>query len=450
MIVEAAAQFAAGGGKSNTPTQEEAGRSEKGDALTMKNGKWKLGLTTQIFLGLILGVLFGHLFPALAVDLKPIGDMFIRMIKMIVVPLIFSSLIMGIAGTGDFKKLGRLGLKSIIWFEAATTLALVVGLTVVNVFEPGQGLQITATDATAVTAASKKSIDMSHMLINIVPTNVVDAAARGDMLQIIMFSVFFGVAAAAVGSKGEPVVKVAVSIAEVMFQFTSYVMRLAPIGVFALIGFTVGKFGLGMLVPLAKLIGSLYFALIVFVLLVLTIASLLIRVNFFHLLRALKEPLLIAFSTASSEAALPVAMTKLEKFGVPKHIVTFVLPTGYTFNLDGSTLYSALAVVFIAQVYNIDFPLTTQLLMVLTLMLSTKGIAAVPGASLIVIAGTAAAFGLPVEGIAIILGVDRILDMARTACNLIGNCIASVVVARWEHELPDEQLAVAYAQQYDD
>ena len=302
MIVEAAAQFAAGGGKSNTPTQEEAGRSEKGDALTMKNGKWKLGLTTQIFLGLILGVLFGHLFPALAVDLKPIGDMFIRMIKMIVVPLIFSSLIMGIAGTGDFKKLGRLGLKSIIWFEAATTLALVVGLTVVNVFEPGQGLQITATDAAAVTAASKKSIDMSHMLINIVPTNVVDAAARGDMLQIIMFSVFFGVAAAAVGSKGEPVVKVAVSIAEVMFQFTSYVMRLAPIGVFALIGFTVGKFGLGMLVPLAKLIGSLYFALIVFVLLVLTIASLLIRVNFFHLLRALKEPLLIAFSTASAPA----------------------------------------------------------------------------------------------------------------------------------------------------
>ena len=227
-------------------------------------------------------------------------------------------------------------------------------------------------------------------------------------------------------------------------------MKLAPIGVFALIAYTVGKFGLGMLIPLAKLIFSLYFALVAFVLIVLMSASAVIRVNFFQLLRAIKEPILIAFSTASSEAALPLAMEKLEKFGVPKHIITFVLPTGYTFNLDGSTLYSALAVVFIAQVYNIDFPLSKQILMVITLMLSTKGIAAVPGASLIVIAGTAAAFGLPVEGIAIILGVDRVLDMARTACNLIGNCVAAVVVARWENELPDEVLKLAYTKNYDD
>jgi proton glutamate symport protein len=409
-----------------------------------------MGLTTQIFIGLILGVIFGYAFPKYAVELKPVGDMFIRMIKMIVVPLVFSSLVMGIAGTGDFKKLGRLGAKAILWFEIATTLALIVGLLVVNVFQPGVGVNVAASAGADAAAAAKKTIDMTQMLVNIVPTNIIDAMGRGDMLQIILFSTFFGVAAAAMGAKGKPVVDMCVSVAEIMFKFTWYVMKLAPIGVFALIAFTVGKFGLGMLIPLAKLIGSLYFALVAFVLLVLAGASLVIRVNFFHLLRALKEPILIGFSTASSEAALPIAMEKLEKFGVPKHIITFVLPTGYTFNLDGSTLYSALAVVFIAQVYGIPFDLSQQILMVLTLMMSTKGIAAVPGASLIVIAGTAAAFGLPVEGIGIILGVDRILDMARTACNLIGNCVAAVVVARWEKELPDEVLQVAYAQNYDD
>ncbi|MBP2637407.1 MAG: gltT 1 [Firmicutes bacterium] len=409
-----------------------------------------IGLTTQIFLGLILGVIFGYVFPKYAVELKPIGDMFIRMIKMIVVPLVFSSLVMGIAGTGDFKKLGRLGVKSILWFELATTLALIVGLLVVNVFQPGVGVNVVGADAGAAATAAKKTIDMTQMLVNIVPTNVVDAMARGDMLQIIVFSTFFGVAAAAMGAKGKPAVDMCISVAEIMFKFTFYVMKLAPIGVFALIAFTVGKFGLGMLIPLAKLIGSLYFALIFFIAIIVAGATLVLRVNFFHLIRALKEPMLIGFSTASSEAALPLAMEKLEKFGVPKHIVTFVLPTGYTFNLDGSTLYSALAVVFIAQVYGVPFDLSQQILMVITLMLSTKGIAAVPGASLIVIAGTAAAFGLPVEGIGIIMGVDRILDMARTVCNLTGNCIAAVVVARWEKELPDEVLQVAYAQSYED
>ncbi|EAX47023.1 sodium:dicarboxylate symporter [Thermosinus carboxydivorans Nor1] len=415
----------------------------------VKKGKG-MGLTTQIFIGLFLGIIFGYVFPQYGQQLKPVGDMFIRMIKMIVVPLIFSSLIMGIAGTGDFKKLGRLGAKAIIWFEVATTAALIVGLAVVNIFKPGVGVSVSGVDAGAAAAAAKKSIDMMQMVVNIVPTNIVDAMARGDMLQIVFFSTFFGVAAAAMGPTGEPVVKLAHSVAEIMFKFTWYVMKLAPIGVFALIAFTVGKFGLGMLIPLAKLILSLYLALLLFIFVVLMGASAILRVNFFHLMRAIKEPILIAFSTASSEAALPLAMEKLEKFGVPKHIVTFVLPTGYTFNLDGSTLYSALAVVFIAQVYGVPFELPQQLLMVLTLMLSTKGIAAVPGASLIVIAGTVAAFGLPVEGVAIILGVDRILDMGRTVCNLIGNCVAAVVVARWEKELPDEVLQVAYSRSYDD
>jgi proton glutamate symport protein len=414
-----------------------------------KTEKKGIGLSAQIFIALILGVVFGYIFPVYGQALKPIGDAFIRMIKMIVVPLIFSSLIMGIAGTGDFKKLGRLGAKAILWFEIATTLALFVGLVVANVFQPGAGVAMAVgADVGSAATAAKKTIDMTQMMVNIVPTNVVDAMGRGDMLQIIFFSCFFGVAAAAMGEKGKPVVTLAISVAEIMFQFTNYVMKLAPIGVFALISFTVGKFGLGMLIPLAKLIGSLYFALIFFLFLLMLFTSLILRVNFYHVLRALKEPMLIAFSTASSEAALPIAMEKLEEFGIPKHIVTFVLPTGYTFNLDGSTLYSALAVIFIAQVYNIPFPIETQLVMLLTLMMSTKGIAAVPGASLIVIAGTAAAFGLPVEGIGIIMGVDRILDMARTVCNLTGNCVAAVVVARWEKELPDEVLQAAYARDY--
>ncbi|MPL69055.1 Proton/glutamate-aspartate symporter [bioreactor metagenome] len=412
--------------------------------------KKSMGLTTQIFLGLILGAIFGYLFPTYGAALKPVGDIFIRMIKMIVVPLIFSSLIMGIAGTGDFKKLGRLGAKALIWFEVATTIALFVGLLVVNVIQPGAGVAMaTGADTTVVATAAKKSVDMLQMIINIFPTNAIDAAARGDMLQIILFSCFFGVAAAAMQEKGRPVVELATSVAEVMFKFTHYVMCLAPIGVFAMIAFTVGKFGLAMLIPLAKLVGSLYFALVLFILLLACFATLVLRVNFFQLLRAIKEPALIAFSTAASEAALPIAMEKLEKFGVPKHIVTFVLPTGYSFNLDGSTLYSCLAVIFVAQMYQIDLPLATQLLIVVTLMLSTKGIAAVPGASIIVIAGTVAAFGLPVEGVAIILGVDRIMDMARTCCNVIGNCVAAVVVARWEGELPDEVLAEAYAKSYE-
>lgn len=412
--------------------------------------KGGLGISAQIMIGLVLGIVFGYMFPEYGQKFKPIGDAFIRMIKMIVVPLIFSSLIMGIAGAGDFKKVGRLGAKALIWFELATTVALLVGLVVANVFQPGVGVALTAGDAKAATEAAKKSIDFAQVMLEIIPTNIVDGAAKGSMLQIVFFSTFFGVAAASMGKAGEPVVKLSISVAEIMFKVTWYVMKLAPLGVFALIAYTVGKFGLGMLIPLAKLIFSLYFALIVFVLMVMVSAAIVFKFKFFQLLRAIKEPIMIAFSTASSEAALPLAMEKLEKFGVPKHIVTFVLPTGYTFNLDGSTLYSALAVVFIAQIYNIDFPIATQLLMLGTLMMSTKGIAAVPGASLIVIAGTAVQFGLPAEGIGIILGVDRILDMARTACNLVGNCVAAVVVARWEKELPDEVLAHAYTLNYDE
>jgi len=408
--------------------------------------KFKMpGLAAQIFIGLVLGIVVGALLPEFGKQLEPLGDVFIRMIKMIVVPLIFSSLVMGIAGTGDFKKLGKLGGKSIIWFEFATTIALFVGLAMVNILQPGTGITIEVGDTSKIAAAAQKSIDHIAMLVNIVPSNIIDAMARNDMLQIIFFSCFFAVAAAGCGKEGHAIIDLAQSISHIMFKFTYYVMKVAPIGIFGAIANTVGTYGLGMLLPLGKLILSLYFTLIVFLVIIMVIAYFLTGVSMIRLVKAIREPLILAFSTAASEAALPIAMEKLEKFGVPKQVVSFVLPLGYTFNLDGSTLYSALATVFIAQVYGIDFPIETQLLMLLTLMISTKGWAAVPGASLIVIAGTAAAFGLPVEGIAIILGVDRVLDMARTACNVTGNCIASIVISRWEKSLPSEsELKILY------
>lgn len=404
----------------------------------------KVNLATMIFIGLLLGVVFGAAAPDWAKLMKPLGDVFIRMIKMVVVPLIFSCLVMGIAGTGDFKRLGRLGGKAILWFEFATSVALVVGLVVVNVVEPGVGVAIPAGGGADVAAAAAgKTIDHLQMLINIVPTNIVDAMARQDMLQIIFFASLFAIAAASCGKDGQTVIDLSKDVAHIMFKVTHYVVSLSPIGIFGAIAYTVGTYGLGVLLPLGKLVFSLYGALAIFLVIMIGLASAFTKVNIFRLIKQLKEPLILAFSTANSEAALPIAMEKLEKLGVPKHIVSFVLPLGYTFNLDGSTLYSALAIVFIAQVYGIPFPLGAQLLMLLALMISTKGIAAVPGASLIVIAGTAAAFGLPVEGIAIILGVDRVLDMARTCCNVTGNCIAAFVVARWEQEVSADALNTA-------
>lgn len=402
----------------------------------------KIGLSGWIGIGLLAGVIVGAIAPDFAKQLKPLGDVFIRMIKMIVVPLIFSSLIMGIAGTGDFKKLGRLGGKAILWFEIATTLALFIALFAVNITEPGVGVNLAATSGATdiVNKAASKQMDHVQMLVNIIPTNIIDAMARGDMLQIIFFSCLFAIAAASMGKEGKQIVDLSKSITHIMFQVTHYVMYISPIGIFGAIAYTVGAFGLEMLIPLLKLVLTLYAALIVFLALILGIASAFTKVNLFKLFLALKEPTILAFTTAASEAALPIAMEKLKKVGIPNHIVSFVLPLGYTFNLDGSTLYSALTVVFIAQVYGVPFPLEQQILMMITLMLSTKGIAGVPGGSLIVVAATSAAFGLPVEGLALILGVDRVLDMGRTVCNLLGNCIAAALVGRWEKEISAEDL----------
>ena len=399
--------------------------------------KRKIGLSTQILIGMAIGALVGYLFPDFGDKLKPVGDAFLRMIKMIVVPLIFSTLVMGIAGTGDFKKLGRLGGKAIIWFEFATTIALAIGLLVMNLAEPGVGVTLSASAANAshAAAASQHSVDLVDYAVHIVPSNIIDAMARQDMLQIIFFACFFGVAVAHIGEKGELIVDFCQSVAEAMFKVTAYVMHFAPLGVFAMIAYTVGSYGIAMLIPLGELIVAVAGATTLFICIVALIASAFTRINFFCVIHALKDILFLAFSTASSEAALPGAMKRLEALGVPKPIVTFVMPTGYSFNLDGSTLYSSAGILFIAQLYGIQMPLEQQLLVMVTLMLSTKGIAGVPGAGIIVVAATAAAFNLPTEGVAILLGIDRILDMIRTICNVCGNCMATVVVAFWEKDL---------------
>jgi proton glutamate symport protein len=389
-------------------------------------------LTTQILIGLIAGAVLGTVWPHAGVALKPLADAFLRMIKMIIAPLLFSTLVAGIAGAGDLKALGRIGLKAIIYFEVATTAALVIGLGLANLFKPGAGLTMPVGDTAAVTAIAKNSQTGWDIFLHLFPTSVVDAMARGDILQVVVFATFFGVALAALGPSGRPVLAVFESTAHVMFTFTSYVMVFAPVGVFAAIAATVGSRGLAILFTLGKLVALMYLGLALFVLIVIVGVSFLIGVPFLAFARAVREPCLIALTTASSEAALPKALQAMEGFGVPKNIVAFVLPLGYSFNLDGSTLYLSLASVFAAQLAGVQMSVGQQLVMMLTLMLASKGVAGVPRAALVVLTATLTQFDLPLEGAAVLLGIDQIMDMGRTAVNVMGNCMAAVVVARWE------------------
>lgn len=416
-----------------------------------KKGKFRITLANQILIGMVLGILFGYFFPSQGVAFKPLGDAFLRMIKMIIVPLVFAGLVMGIAGTGDFKKMGRLGLKSIIWFELATTIALFYGMVLANVIQPGAGVPIVQTgDVGGIADYTTKHIDLLQTFMQIIPTNIVEGLATGNLLQIVFFSCFFGVALAAIGEKGKIIVDIASSVMEAMFKVTNYVMKLTPIGVFAFMAFTIGKYGVAMLIPMAKLLLTLYAGLILFIITVLIIACYIIKVKFFEVLRVVKQPMLLAFTTASSEAAMPLIMEKLEKFGVPKHVINFVIPTGYTFNLDGASIYFCMALLFIAQVYGIHLDIPTQLMMLLTMMAMSKGVAGVAGASIVVLAGGITTFGLPMEGLFLLMAVDRFGDMGRTATNLMGNVIATLVVARWENELPDEVIQLGYAKNYDE
>ena len=390
----------------------------------------KPSLTTWIFAGLVAGIVFGVLFPAPASRLALLGSIFLRLIKSIVAPLVFATLVAGIASTGSVKTMGRIGGKALIYFEVLTTIALFVGLAAVNLAQPGAGLRITPGGAPAVIQTTTPRL--SEILEHVFPTSVIDAMARGDVLQIVVFAFVFGVACAAIGARARPVLELCDSLASIMFRYTHYVMWFAPIGVFGAIASTVGEHGLTVLVSLGKLVATLWAAEIFFVVVVLGGVIAITRIPPRRFIEAVREPFLLAFSTASSEAALPTALENLERMGVPKHIAAFVLPAGYSFNLDGSTLYLSLASIFVAQAAGVHLPLGTQILMMLTLMLTSKGVAAVPRASLVILAATVASFNLPAEGVALILGVDTFMDMARTSVNLIGNCLAAAVVARWE------------------
>ncbi len=404
-------------------------------AAPKKKGLLGIGFTSWILISMIVGILIGWLAPDFAPNLKPFANIFLRMIKSLIVPLLFSTLVVGIAGHGDdMKKVGKLALRSIIYFEVVTTLALAIGLVAVNVAKPGVGLSISAAgDAEEFKALAAKTPTFGSVLEHTVPQSFFEAAAQNEVLQIVFFAIIFAVALARVeGPSKKFMLDWLQSLSDIMFKFVGIVMAYAPIGIGAAIGVTVGKSGLDVMINLAKLVGTLYVSLIIFVLLVLLPIAMLAKLDLKRFWTLVKEPWLIAFSTASSEAAFPQAMQAMEKFGVPRRIVSFVLPTGYSFNLDGSTLYLAIASVFVAQAAGIDMPIGTQLLMMLTLMLTSKGVAAVPRASLVILSGALAQFGLPLEGIAIILGVDAIMDMARTSVNLLGNCLATAVMARWE------------------
>ncbi|MBT2603688.1 cation:dicarboxylase symporter family transporter [Bacillus sp. ISL-53] len=410
--------------------------------------KFKLSLASQIFIGLILGIIVGAIFYGNETAqnfLQPFGDIFLRMIKMIVVPIIVSSLIVAVAGVGDLKAVGKLGAKSLLYFVVVTMIAIAVGLISANIIQPGAGVNMNKLEQTDIstyvdTAETKQHESFVDTLVHIVPSNPVKAMVEGDMLAIIFFSVLFGLSIAAIGEKGKPVFRFFQGTAEGMFYLTNMVMKFAPIGVFALIGVTISKFGLESLIPLGKLALSVYGSMIFFVIVILGLIAKFVGFNIFTLIKLLKEELILAFSTASSEAVLPKIMEKMEKAGCPKHIATFVIPTGYSFNLDGSTLYQALAAIFIAQMYGIDLSVYEQITLMLVLMITSKGIAGVPGVSFVVLLATLGTVGIPIEGLAFIAGIDRILDMGRTVVNVIGNSLAAIVISKWEGQFNEVKI----------
>jgi proton glutamate symport protein len=390
----------------------------------------RISLTTWIFIGMAAGVALGIVALGFARQLGPVSRVFLQLIRSIIAPLLFGTLVVGIAGGGDMKRMGRIGGKAILYFEIVTTLALFLGLAAVNLVRPGAGIPIHSTAAEA--AIPQTATTFSSVLEHIFPSSIIDAMARNDALQIVVFAFLFGAACAAIGAKAEPVVKFCASLAEVMFRYTRYVMYLAPLGVGAALAVVIGNKGVNVLLGLGKLIATMYVSSILCVVFVLGPALILFHIPVRGFYRAVREPFLIGFSTASSEAALPLALENMEQFGVPKHIVGFVIPTGYSFNLVGSALYLSLAAVFVAQAAGVNLSFGEQLLMMLTLMLTSKGVAGVPRAALVILAGTLSTFHLPMEGAAVLLGVDALLDMARTSINVLGNCLASAVVARWE------------------
>lgn len=383
-------------------------------------------------ISMVVGVLVGVLFPHESQHLKVVSNIFLRMIKCLLVPLVFSTLVVGIAGhSDDLKAVGRLALKSIIYFEIVTTLALVIGLTAVNITRPGDGVSLPPETAPDKVAAQK--VTFSGIIEHIVPQSFFKAAAENDVLQVVFFAVLFAIALSQVSGKPrDTMLNFCESLMEIMFKFVGVVMKFAPLGIGAAMAYTVGHSGLGVLLNLGKLILTLYAALLVFCVLVFLPVALWARIPVRGFLRAIREPALLAFSTTSSDAAMPDAMKRMVAFGVPKRIVSFVMPLGYSFNLDGSTLYLAVASIFVAQAAGVELSLGQQLVIMLTLMLTSKGMAGIPRASQVILAGTLVTFDLPLAGVILIIGVDELMDMARTTVNLAGNCLATAVMARWE------------------
>ena len=396
-------------------------------------------LTTWIIVSMFLGAEIGHDWPNVASNLRVLSQIFLNLIKTIIAPLLFATLVSGIAGHADLKKVGRMGVKAIIYFELVTTVALFIGLAAINISKAGVGVQLPPVTGETLPAVKHTA---PEIILHIFPENLAKSVAEGQVLQVVVFAIIFGIALAMVPEgKRRPMLVFTDSLAEVMFKFTKIVMLFAPVGVGAAIAYTVGHTGLGVLVNLAKLLATLYIALLVFIFGVLLPIALWFRVPVRKFARAVAEPASIAFGTSSSEAALPRAMEAMEEIGVPRKIVAFVMPTGYSFNLDGSSLYQSLGAIFVAQAAGIDLPFGQQLLLLLTLMLTSKGTAGVSRASIVILLGTVGSFGLPVEPVFILLGIDQLMDMARTSVNVIGNCLATVVVAKWEKEFPQGSVA---------
>ena len=442
----------------------------------MPKRPWKPSLTTWIFVGLAAGILLGAVSPYVKARsginigemVRPLSLLFLNLIKSIIAPLVFSTLVIGIAHTGDIKQVGRMGVKSLIYFEVVTTIALFVGLAAVNLARPGQGVSLSAgakevkqdkeqltkeaarlakdgrgAEAAALLAKVREAPDppakpqtLGDIVQHLAPASIVTAMVEGDVLQIVVWSVLFALGATMLGERATPMLRGLEALAEIMFKFTEIIMKFAPIGVGAAMAYTVSEKGLGVLSNLGQLIATLYAALAFFVIVVFGSVILLFRVPLRDFLIAVRRPATIAFATTSSESALPLAMENMERLGVPRRVVGFVLPTGYSFNLDGTTLYLAMASIFVAQAAGTSMPWSQQIIMMLTLMLTSKGVAGVPRASLVILSGTLASFNLPLAGVLVILGVDEIMDMGRTAVNVIGNCLATVVIARWEGEYP--------------
>jgi Na+/H+-dicarboxylate symporter len=411
---------------------------------------YRPSLTTQIMIGLVAGALIGWLRPDWGNKVYFLRDIFINLIKSIIAPLVLSTIVVGIAGAGALKKVGRIGIKALIFFEVVTTAALFIGLAVVNLTKPGIGVTLAAGSVDIVkTIGQTHAQTLTETIVHVFPASIVEAMVHGDVLQIVAFSVLFALAVSAVGEKGQPIVRAMESLAQIMFKFTNYVMMFAPIGVGAAMAHTIGTQGPGVLVNLGKLIGSLYLALIIFIVVVFGIVIWIAGVPLRQFFRAVREPATLAFATTSSESALPKAMLAMERFGVPPSIVGFVMPTGYSFNLTGSILYLGMASVFVAQAaettmsWHMSFG--QQIIMMLTLMLTSKGVAGVPRAALVILLATLSSFvpaGLGPIGVAVIFGVDELMDMGRTAVNVIGNCLATVVVARWEKEFDEKRARV--------